>query len=104
MQIIRKTHFRRVHREAVGIARLIVREGGAAIAFTLADLLKYHGPLLQFHGDADSIVPYSLGEKLFAAANEPKQFVRVEGADHNDPRTNVLFERIDAFFDQLQSM
>jgi pimeloyl-ACP methyl ester carboxylesterase len=28
---------------------------------------RYHGPLLQFHGDADRIVPYVLGRRLFGA-------------------------------------
>lgn len=36
------------------------------------------------HGTVDEIVPFSHGERLFAAAPEPKQFVPVEGAGHND--------------------
>lgn len=62
---------------------------------------KYRGPLLQFHGDADSIVPFELGQKLFAAANEPKQFVTVPDGDHNDGRMPVVFETVDAFLDRL---
>lgn len=41
-------------------------------------------PLLFLHGDQDSIIPISLGRKLFEAANEPKTFHVVSGADHND--------------------
>jgi fermentation-respiration switch protein FrsA (DUF1100 family) len=41
-------------------------------------------PLLVAHGDEDEIVPYPLGERLFAAAPEPKRFVGVRGAMHND--------------------
>lgn len=41
-------------------------------------------PLLVVAGDRDGVVPFALSERLFAAANEPKQFVRVPGADHND--------------------
>jgi len=41
-------------------------------------------PLLVAHGDRDEIVPFDLGERLFAAAPEPKQFLRVAGAHHND--------------------
>ena len=41
-------------------------------------------PLLAIHGDQDEVVPFDLGERLFAAANEPKRFVRVPGATHND--------------------
>jgi len=41
-------------------------------------------PTLFIHGDQDSIIPISLGRKLFNAANEPKQFHTILGADHND--------------------
>jgi fermentation-respiration switch protein FrsA (DUF1100 family) len=41
-------------------------------------------PILVAHGDRDEIVPFDLGERLFAAAPEPKQFLRVAGAHHND--------------------
>lgn len=41
-------------------------------------------PLLVAHGDRDEVVPFELGRRLFAAAPEPKRFVRVRGAHHND--------------------
>jgi fermentation-respiration switch protein FrsA (DUF1100 family) len=41
-------------------------------------------PFFAAHGDEDELVPYSLGEELFAAAREPKRFLRVPGAGHND--------------------
>jgi fermentation-respiration switch protein FrsA (DUF1100 family) len=41
-------------------------------------------PLLIAHGDRDEIVPFELGEQLYAAAPEPKQFLRIGGAHHND--------------------
>jgi uncharacterized protein len=41
-------------------------------------------PVLIAHGDQDEIVPFELGVRLFEAANEPKRFLRVEGAHHND--------------------
>lgn len=41
-------------------------------------------PILVAHGDADEIVPFALGERLFALAREPKRFVRVHGRQHND--------------------
>jgi uncharacterized protein len=58
---------------------------------------KYHGPLLEVHGDADTIVPISLGRKLFAAANQPKQWVEIAGGDHNDPRTGEFYRALDQF-------
>ncbi|TVR10083.1 MAG: alpha/beta hydrolase [Salinarimonadaceae bacterium] len=39
-------------------------------------------PILIMHGDADLVVPFSQGEALFAAAPEPKRFVRFAGAGH----------------------
>lgn len=41
-------------------------------------------PLFCAHGDRDEVVPYELGERLFAAASEPKTFLAVPGAHHND--------------------
>jgi len=41
-------------------------------------------PLFVAHGDRDDIVPYELGAAVFAAAAEPKRFVPVAGAGHND--------------------
>ena len=39
-------------------------------------------PTLMVHGTADRVVPIRFGEKLFALANPPKEFWRVEGAVH----------------------
>ncbi len=41
-------------------------------------------PKLFLHGDADEIVPFELGQRLFEAAPEPKSFHRLRGAHHND--------------------
>lgn len=41
-------------------------------------------PVLVLHGDRDTIIPFAMGEAVFAAANEPKRFFRIPGADHND--------------------
>jgi len=65
---------------------------------------RYHGPLLQFHGQADTIIPFEIGERLFAAANQPKRFVALAGHDHNDPRPAELFAAIDAFLATLPAM
>jgi fermentation-respiration switch protein FrsA (DUF1100 family) len=39
-------------------------------------------PVLIVHGTKDGVVPIRFGEKLFALANPPKEFWRVEGAAH----------------------
>lgn len=41
-------------------------------------------PKLFVHGDADEIIPYKQGRKLFERAVEPKQFYTIKGAGHND--------------------
>lgn len=41
-------------------------------------------PVVFLHGDRDSIIPHEQGARLYVLAGEPKRFVTVEGADHND--------------------
>ena len=41
-------------------------------------------PLLVLHGSADAIVPPGQGRQLYATAREPKTFVEVPGAGHED--------------------
>lgn len=60
---------------------------------------RYRGRLLQFHGDADTVIPYDLGRRLFEAANEPKRFVTLVGHDHNDAPPPEMFEAIREFLE-----
>lgn len=41
-------------------------------------------PLLIVHGAQDPTIPIAFGERLFALAHEPKQFVRIPGGGHDD--------------------
>jgi uncharacterized protein len=41
-------------------------------------------PLLIMHGGLDTTIPIAFGERLFALAHEPKQFVRFPEGGHND--------------------
>lgn len=41
-------------------------------------------PLLELHGERDTIIPIGLGQRTFQAAAEPKQWLLVKGIDHND--------------------
>jgi uncharacterized protein len=41
-------------------------------------------PLLIMHGARDATIPIDLGDRLFALAREPKQFVRFPQGAHND--------------------
>lgn len=61
-------------------------------------------PLLFFHGDNDEIVPYRYGRELFEAAPEPKEFVTLEGAGHNDTYLiggNAYFRKIQDYIGGL---
>ena len=45
---------------------------------------KVRAPVLVVHGENDTVVPISLGERLYGLVRMPKRFVRVAGAGHND--------------------
>jgi fermentation-respiration switch protein FrsA (DUF1100 family) len=62
---------------------------------------QFKGPLLQAHGDSDTVVPFALGRRLFEAANEPKEFITVPNGDHNDPRSEKFWKAADRFIDRL---
>jgi fermentation-respiration switch protein FrsA (DUF1100 family) len=49
----------------------------------LAKIGRVQAPLLILHSSADEIVPFAMAEELYAAANDPKQLVRLRGG-HND--------------------
>ena len=49
----------------------------------LAKIGRCTRPVFIAHGTADEIVPFHHGEQLYAAANEPKEFLRMEGMTHN---------------------
>lgn len=70
---------------------------------SLEKIGDYHGPLLFAHGDADKIVPFAQGQRLFAAANEPKKFVRIQDADHNFEPTEYYIKELDEFLAALPS-
>ena len=61
---------------------LLVSEGLDPIR-ELADIAPR--PLLVIHGTDDAITPFELGQTLFAAASEPKQWYAVQGGGHITP-------------------
>jgi hypothetical protein len=74
------TTMRDVARSHYGLAGLLAGSGFDS----LRRVRGVHVPLLVAHGDEDEVVPYALGEALFAAAGEPKRFLHLPGAHHND--------------------
>jgi fermentation-respiration switch protein FrsA (DUF1100 family) len=51
---------------------------------TICKIANVSIPKLIIHGDNDKLVPFSMGKKLFAQAPEPKLFLPIHGAGHND--------------------
>ncbi|UCG19809.1 MAG: alpha/beta hydrolase [Deltaproteobacteria bacterium] len=67
-------------------------------------IIEVRIPKLFFHGDKDRIVPIELGRKLFEAAPNPKEFVVLPGAGHNDTYFvggKDYFKKIERFFSSL---
>jgi hypothetical protein len=67
---------------------------------SLASIRRVRVPTLILHGDSDDFVPFSQGQRLFAAAAGPKRFVKLEGAHHNDTvaaRAPEYFGAVDTF-------
>lgn len=51
---------------------------------SLGRAAKISEPVLIIHGDADEVIPYENGKKLFAALPGPKRHVTIAGSHHND--------------------
>jgi uncharacterized protein len=54
-------------------------------------------PLLVHHGDLDTTIPIAAGRRLFAAANDPKQFVELKGGTHAIFTKQVFAREIEFF-------
>jgi fermentation-respiration switch protein FrsA (DUF1100 family) len=61
-------------------ARLLVRTRYD----NLAKITKVGVPKLVVHSERDEVIPFEMGKRLFAAANEPKQALFLERSGHND--------------------
>ena len=60
-------------------------------------------PLLVIHGDRDGVIPIALGERLFAAAPEPKRFVTLPGVDHVSVLERGGLEPVRAFLERREA-
>jgi len=68
---------------------------------SLSRIEQYRGPLLQSHGNADRVIPYELGVRLFEAAPGPKRFVTIANGAHNDPQPESYHVALDEFLAAL---
>src|SRR5262249_22481256 len=57
-------------------------------------------PVLITHGTADAVVPFARAEGLYAAAPEPKRFIRVGGGGHRPPAKADFFAELRSFLDE----
>jgi fermentation-respiration switch protein FrsA (DUF1100 family) len=58
---------------------------------------KVTAPVLILHGDRDTVVPISSGERLYALVTAPKRFVRIAGGGHEDLGLRGAVEAAKAF-------
>ncbi|MEM7475023.1 MAG: alpha/beta hydrolase [Planctomycetota bacterium] len=64
---------------------------------------NYNGPLLQFHGQPDRVVPFRFGRALFESApGEDKTFVESEDMGHNSPWPAKYFAQVEQFFQAIE--
>jgi uncharacterized protein len=66
----------------------------------LSKIKMCHRPVFIAHGTADEIIPHALGERLFAAANEPKHFMSIPDNRHNDPLPASFFTELKEFLER----
>jgi fermentation-respiration switch protein FrsA (DUF1100 family) len=67
----------------------------------LAKISHCRRPVFITHSSGDQLIPISQAERLFAAANEPKELFRVEGLAH-DRQSPELYERLKRFLDEVE--
>jgi pimeloyl-ACP methyl ester carboxylesterase len=66
---------------------------------------RLKAPLLVFHGDQDPLIHIELGQRLFALAPDPKEFVMIPGGGHDDlPQAGGVRyrEKLHAFYRRLR--
>ena len=47
-------------------------------------IAQIRAPILFLHGDRDDVIPVRLGRALFDAASQPKSFIEIATAGHNN--------------------
>ena len=62
-------------------------------------IARVTAPLLIMHGARDPTIPIGFGERLFALAHQPKQFVRFPEGGHNDLDDYGAIEAAQRFID-----
>jgi uncharacterized protein len=64
---------------------------------------RVRAPILVLHGERDEVIPFSLGERLYAAAPEPKRFVRLPDVGHSRVLEGGGLEAVDDFLAEIEA-
>ena len=64
---------------------------------SLAKIGRCRLPVFVASGTNDRLVPYRHGERLFAAAADPKRFYPIPGSAHADPLNPAFFTALREF-------
>ncbi len=62
-----------------------------------AKIAGFAGPVCVAHGDEDGVIPFRFGERLFAAAREPKMFFAGKRRGHNDGWPREFYAELENF-------
>ena len=70
---------------------------------TIENIKKLKAPLLVVHGTGDASIGIRHGDQIFASANQPKTYFRVENGSHNVTGTEAIQKRILDFIENQVS-
>jgi hypothetical protein len=70
---------------------------------SLSKIDNYQGPVFSSHGDDDTIIPYKFGKQLYEAASGEKEFMTLEGFDHNDSQPEKYYTTLRKFLEKNAS-
>jgi fermentation-respiration switch protein FrsA (DUF1100 family) len=71
---------------------------------SLARIGRCRGPVFMAHGTADRLVPFAQAQRLFAAAPEPKEFLPLEGYDHQHTPGPEFYARLRSFLQRTAGL
>lgn len=77
------TNFPDIAAKANFLGRLVSSFNNERFA-SIEKITQVQAPLLMLHGAVDTTVPLALGQRLFAAANPPKEWVTIDGGGHSN--------------------
>lgn len=73
----------------------------------LSKIKKVSCPTLVIHGSLDKVIPVEMGEAIFNSSKSEKQFITIDGANHNDLSTRYqeyYWPPIKRFINQMKNL